>query len=234
MLLEYHRETASNASSDFYCFLYNRSRIKSLSKYFVAKQSESPLANSCKKNETVTPNKNVDNQRYLGSQNIEKETTKEGKILDWESWIESCDENSSDNATQNTEGSRNDKTTMPNEETNDRKNTQYSDTENNHFMNNYVIGEENKTQTNKLVDKSDNNVNLLTLVDSVALSTTTAPDHDVTKKTNSELSLESTDSNDSKSVAPLKKQQYPESCKENSLLKKSGQRKISDFFQRIS
>ncbi|XP_020278615.1 poly(ADP-ribose) glycohydrolase-like [Pseudomyrmex gracilis] len=218
ILLEYQREPAS---SDFYCFLYNRSRIKSLSNHFPAK-SQSPLASLRKKNEIATPNKNVDNKRYHCSKDKKKET-KEEQIINW---LESCDDdNSSDNATLNTGNLCDDKITIPNKGTNDRKTAQYSDIENNHFINTYIVEEENKTS--KLTDKSDNNVNLLTLEDSTAPSTT--PDQDVPKKMRSEL-LESTVSNDSKSV----KKHSLELCKQNSLSKKSGQKKISDFFQRIS
>lgn len=215
--MEYQREPAS---SDFYCFLYNRSRIKSSSNYFPAK-SESPLANSCKKNKIATPNKNVDNKRYHCSKDKKKET-KEEKIINW---LESYDDNSSDNAPMNTENLCNDKTTISDKEANDCKTAQYSDIENNYFLNTYIVEEENKPS--KLADKSDNNVNLLTSEDSIAPSTTS--DQDVPKKMRSEL-LESTESNDSKSV----KKQSLESCKSNSLSKKSGQKKISDFFQRIS
>lgn len=226
MLSEYRRESASNAHSDFYCFLYNRSRIKPLSEYFSAK-TESSSANISaerlketlvKRNKTTTLSNKVDNKRYLYSTAKEKEMAEEEKILNW---LTSCEDNSNDNTKLDIE---NKKTKNPSEVDNYRN----GDLRDNHFADNVVDGESIQIE-DKVSNKLDNNVNSLNSEESVIL----IDNQDTSKKIKPDLSLESTKVNDNESVKILK-DCAPESCKQKILPKKSGQRKISDFFQRIS
>lgn len=229
MLSEYRRESASNAHSDFYCFLYNRSRIKPLNKYFPAK-TESSSANISaerlketlfKRNKIVTlSNKDVDNKRYHYSTAKEKEMAEEEKILNW---LTSCEE---DDSNDNTKLDIEDKKTKSNSSEVD--NYRNSDLRDNHFADNVVDGESTQVE-DKVSNKLDNNVYSLNSEEPVIF----IDNQDTSKKIKPELSLESTKVNDSESVKILK-DCAPESCKQKTLPKKSSQRKISDFFQRIS
>lgn len=227
MLSEYRRESASNAHSDFYCFLYNRSRIKPLNEYFSAKTKSSSANISAerlketlvKRNKTATLSNKVDNRRYLYSTAKEKEMAEEEKILNW---LTSCEDNSNDNTKLDIE---NKKTKNPSEVVDNYRN---GDLRNNHFADNVVDGESIQIE-DKVSNKLDNNVNSLNSEESVNL----IDNQDTSKKIKPDLSLESTKVNDNESVKILK-DCAPESCKQKILPKKSGQRKISDFFQRIS
>lgn len=226
MLSEYRRESASNAHSDFYCFLYNRSRIKPLREYFSAKTKSSSANISAerlketlvKRNKTATLSNKVDNKRYLYSTAKEKEMAEEEKILNW---LTSCEDNSNDNTKLDI---GNKKTKNPSEVDNYRN----GDLRDNHFADNVVDGESIQIE-DKVSNKLDYNVNSLNSEEPVNLT----DNQDTSKKIKPDLSLESTKVNDNESVKILK-DCAPESCKQKILPKKSGQRKISDFFQRIS
>lgn len=223
MLSEYRRESQSSADSDFYRFLYNRSRMKPLSKYFPAKTG-SPSANisaECmketlfKRNKAATlSNKDVDNRRYHYSMAKEKEMAEEEKIMNW---LISCDDDSNDNAKRDTENVCDEKT---------RNNPREGDScENSDVQDDHVtdIDGESMQMKDKISDESDNGAN--TLKGPVILI-----DNQDTKKGKAESSARL---NDSESVK-ISKDCDPESCKQKSPPRKSGQRKISDFFQRIS
>lgn len=232
MLSEYRRESASNADSDFYRFLHNRSRIKSLSKYFPAK-TESSSANISaqylketlfKRNKIATlSNKDVENKRYSYSKAKEKEMTEEEKIMNW---LTSCEDDSNDNAKRDTEDVRDDKTKNNSKEGDSCKNDGLQD---DHFADNAIDGE-NVQVEDKVSNKMDNKANILNSKELVIPESCLIDNQDASKKIKPESS---TDLNDSESVKILK-DCAPESCKQKSLPKRSGQRKISDFFQRIS
>ncbi|XP_011689783.1 PREDICTED: poly(ADP-ribose) glycohydrolase-like [Wasmannia auropunctata] len=237
MLSEYRRESASNAHSDFYCFLYNRSRIKPLSKYFPTKPAESvPSANisaEClretlfKRNKTATlSNKDIDNKRYHYSTAKEKEVAEEEKIMNW---LTSCESDSSDGYVK-PEDNRDGKTKSAAREADSHRNGGLRD---DHFADNTVNGE-NVQMEDKISNKLDNSVNTSNSKEPVIPRL--IDNQDTSKKIKSELSFESMelcDDGDSESVKILK-DCAPESCKQKSLPKRSGQRKISEFFQRIS
>lgn len=233
MLSEYRRESALSAHSDFYCFLYNRSRIKPLGKYFPTK-TESSSANisvAClketlfKQNETAAlSNKDVDNKRYLYSTAREKEIAEEEKIMNW---LTSCEDDSNDNTEPDTKSKYDEKTKSNSKEADNYKNGSLQD---NQFADNTVDGE-NVRMEDKLSNRSDSNVNSSNSKEPVIPCV--IDNQDTSKMMKPELSLRSAELNDSESVKILK-DCAPESCKQKSLPKKSGQRKISDFFQRIS
>jgi len=231
MLSEYRRESVSNAHSDFYCFLYSRSRIKPLSKYFSAKtEGSSTNTAEClkdmlfKRNKTATlSNKDVDNKRYFYSSVKEKEMAEEEKIM---SWLTSCEDDSNDKPIK-LDNTCDEKTRSNPREADDRKNGNLQD---NHFADNTVDGQ-NIQMENKLSDKLDNIVNSSNSKEPII--SCLIDTQDTLKKIKPELPLESTELNDSESVK-ISKDRAPELCKKKSPPKKSGQRKISDFFQRIS
>ncbi|XP_012540752.1 poly(ADP-ribose) glycohydrolase [Monomorium pharaonis] len=232
MLSEYRQESASKAHSDFYCFLYNRSRIKPLSKYFSMKTEciSTNISVEClkeitsfKKNQTASlSNKDVDNKRYLYSAAKEKEMAEEEKIMNW---LTSCEDDSNDNAKLDTQDTC-EKTKSDPKETDNHKNDGLED---NHSINNTVDG--------KNIRMEDQMSNKFEAVKSSNSKESIAPclvdNQDTSKKIKTELSSKSAELNDSESVK-VSKDCTPESCKQKSLPKKSGQKKISDFFQRIS
>ncbi|KAL6255823.1 hypothetical protein P5V15_013066 [Pogonomyrmex californicus] len=226
MLSEYRRESASNAHSDFYCFLYNRSRIKPLSKYFPAKIESSSTEclkdTSIKENKIVTlSNKDIENKRYHYSEAKEKEMAEEEMIMNW---LTSC-EDSNDNAELDTKDIRDEKIKSDSRERDNHKN---SDLQDNQFADNVV------DKKKKLEDKISNKLDDVNSLNSKESSIQNLIDNqDTSKKIKPELSVESTELSDSESIKILK-DYAPESHKQKSLLRKSGQRKISDFFQRIT
>lgn len=225
MLSEYRRESQSNADSDFYRFLYNRSRMKPLSKYFPAK-TESASANisaEClketlfKRSKTVTlSNKYIDSRRYHYSTAKEKEMAEEEKIMNW---LISCDEDSSDSAKRNTEDLRDDKAKTNPREGDSHENSGAQD---NHNTDSTI--EESIQMKDKVSNELDDSATTLNSKESAIL----IDNQDTSKKIKAESQL-----NDSESVK-ISMDCDPESCKQKSLPKKGGQRKISDFFQRIS
>ncbi|XP_071554724.1 poly(ADP-ribose) glycohydrolase [Temnothorax nylanderi] len=231
MLSEYRRESASsNADSDFYRFLYNRSRIKLLSKYFPAKtESSSNISAECRKktlfkrNETATlSNEDVD-KRFTYSAAKEKEMAEEEKIMNW---LTSCEDDSNDNAKCDNEDEKGDTRDEKNKN-NPREGDDHNndDLQNNRLANNTIDGE-NIQMEDKMLNKLDNSANTLNSEKPAIL----IDGQDTSKKIKPESS---TELNDSESVKILK-DCAPESDKQKSLPKKGGQRKISDFFQRIS
>ncbi|XP_011636332.1 poly(ADP-ribose) glycohydrolase-like isoform X2 [Pogonomyrmex barbatus] len=226
MLSEYRRESVSNAHSDFYCFLYNRSRIKPLSKYFSAKIESSSTEclkdTSIKENKIVTlSNKDIENKRYHYSEAKEKEMAEEEMIMNW---LTSC-EDSNDNAELDTKDICDEKIKSDSRERDNHKN---SDLQDNQFADNVV------DKKKKLEDKISNKFDDVNSLNSKESSIQNLIDNqDTSKKIKPELSVESTELSDSESIKILK-DYAPESHKQKSLLRKSGQRKISDFFQRIT
>lgn len=231
MLSEYRRESASNAHLDFYRFLYNRSKIKPLNKYFPAKTENSSvnISTVCmketlfKRNKTASlSNKNVDNNRYLYSAAKEKEMAEEEKIMNW---LTSCEDDNNDSVKLGTKDICDEKTKSNPAETNNHKN---DGLQGNHFAENTIDKESVRTEgemSNFDSVKSSNSNELAApcFIDN----------QDISKKIKPELPSESSKLNDSESVKILK-DCAPESWKQKSLPKKSGQKKISDFFQRIS
>lgn len=231
MLSEYRRESALNIHSDFYCFLYNRSRIKSLSKYFPTK-SESSVAKSSakcltdalfKRNKVVSSCKDVDNKRHLYLKTKEQEMTEEEKIINW---LASCDNDSDDNIKLNTKDTLNEKTKNNPKEISDYKNDDLHD---NRLADNTVKAMK-KQWTNIVSIRSDNNVYSSNLKKSITQCS--IEDQDTSKTIKSSLLLGSTESNDNESIK-ISKDHSPEFSKKKSS-RKNGQKKISDFFQKIS
>ncbi|XP_011881580.1 PREDICTED: poly(ADP-ribose) glycohydrolase-like [Vollenhovia emeryi] len=231
MLSEYRRESASSADSDFYRFLYNRSRIKPLSNYFPAK-TESTSANisaEClketllKRNKTAgLSNKGVDNKRYIYSAAKEKEIAEEEKILNW---LTSCNDDSNGKATCDTEDTRDGKArSKPSEEDSRRENSVLQDY---NFANN-TSNRENVQAEDKISNKLDNSADILNSKEPVVPCL--IDNQNASKEIKPESSAELGDSESIK----ISKDCAPEACKQKSLPKKGGQRKISDFFQRIS
>lgn len=270
MISEYHQESAASSDhSDFYCFLYNKSRIKPLNKYFPT-NSKNSLADIFAKDMLSQRSKNVALNKDVFNKHL-YEMTEEEKIINW---LASCDDDSDDNAKLNTKNACNEKTKSNLKEANNV-------IESLHFVND--IGE-NKNQEDKvLYNKLNKDVNPSSLKESITqhsvetskniksefsleLSelngsesikilrdcsiseshkqksfsrksnqrTEISDDRDTSKKIKPELSLESSELNGNESIKILKDYSIPESHKQKSLSRKSGQTKISDFFQRIS
>ncbi|XP_011267867.2 poly(ADP-ribose) glycohydrolase-like isoform X2 [Camponotus floridanus] len=271
MMSEYHQESVSSDHSDFYRFLYNKSRIKPLSKYFPIKNKNSSANIFAKnsndtlseKSKNVALNKNVFNKHLY-------EMTEEEKIINW---LASCDDDNDDNTKLDIKDACNEKTKNNLKESNNVKES--SDL---HFVND-IIGE-NKSQGDKVLCKLNKDVNFSSLKQSITQHSIDDRDtsknikfessefngsesikilrdysvsesykqeslsrksqreisneRDTSKKIKPELSLESSKLNDSESIEILRDYSVPESHKQKSLPRKSGQTKISDFFHRIS
>lgn len=271
MISEYHQESAASSDhSDFYCFLYNKSRIKPLNKYFPTK-SKNSLADIFAKDMLSQRSKNVALNKDVFNKHL-YEMTEEEKIINW---LASCDDDSDDNAKLNTKNACNEKTKSNLKEANNV-------IESLHFVND-IIGE-NKNQEDKILyNKLNKDVNPSSLKESITQHsidtskniksefslesseltgsesikilrdcsiseshkqksfsrksnqrTEISDDRDTSKKIKPELSLESSELNGNESIKILKDYSIPESHKQKSLSRKSGQTKISDFFQRIS
>ncbi|KAM0729668.1 Poly(ADP-ribose) glycohydrolase [Formica fusca] len=271
MISEYHQESAASSDhSDFYCFLYNKSRIKPLNKYFPTK-SKNSLADIFAKDMLSQRSKNVALNKDVFNKHL-YEMTEEEKIINW---LASCDDDSDDNAKLNTKNVCNEKTKSNLKEANNV-------IESLHFVND-IIGE-NKNQEDKILyNKLNKDVNPSSLKESITQHsvdtskniksefslesselngsesikilrdcsiseshkqksfsrksnqrTEISDDRDTSKKIKPELSLESSELNGNESIKILKDYSIPESHKQKSLSRKSGQTKISDFFQRIS
>lgn len=274
---EYHQESVSSDHSDFYRFLYNKSRIKPLSKYFPIKNKNSS-ANIFAKNsnntlsersKNVALNKNVFNKHLY-------EMTEEEKIINW---LANCDDDNDDNAKLDIKDACNEKTKNNLKEANNVKESSDLHLVEKHFVND-IVGE-NKSQGDKVLCKLNKDVNFSSLKESITQHSIDDPDtsknikfesselnssesikilrdysvseshkqeslsrksgqreisneRDTSKKIKPELSLESSELNDSESIEILKDYSIPESHKQKSLPRKSGQTKISDFFHRIS
>lgn len=243
MLSEYHRESASSQSasarSDFYRFLYNRSRIKPLNKYFPAKIEYSSTKTSSdtskclkdtlhKENKYMsTLNKNIDNnKKYLFSKTKKEEITEEEKILNW---LACCDDDSDDHVKSDTKDTCNEESKLGKEETNNYKNETIHK---NHSVNNTLDDEKQNvvaTTGNEMSNKTSSDLNSINSEESVI------PDSQDTskKKKKSELSLKDAEELNRIESIEILKVVPSESHKQKSSLKKSSQKKISDFFQRI-
>lgn len=215
-----------NTHSDFYCFLYNRSRIKPLSKYCPAKSENSLVKTSSKyltdifkRNKVVSSSEDIDNKRYLYSKAKEQEMTEEEKIMNW---LVSYDDDSNDKL--NTKSTLNEITKNDTKEINDCKNNDLHD---NRLIDD-TVETVNKKWTNIVSNESDNNVNSLNLKKSISQSS--SEDQDISKTIKSGL-LGSTESNDSESIKISK--DHSSKLYKKKLSRKDDQRKISDFFQKI-
>lgn len=227
MLLEYHRDSESNLNSNFYRFLFNRSKIKPLSRYLPVKLENCPAQISPKYSKDILPkrnentslsNKHIDNNRHLHSKTKEEKMTEEEKIM---TWLESSDDDSDDGTKMNTHNNNDELKNTPKE-----KNT---------YKNNSIdkIADEDekqqlvKTTTNEISDKSNNSVNsintekinIIKIID----------DNDVSRKMKPTLSLGAVELNDNETIKILT-DHSSESCKPKLSSKKSVQKKISDFF----
>ncbi|XP_029662380.1 WD repeat and FYVE domain-containing protein 3 isoform X2 [Formica exsecta] len=140
MISEYHQESAASSDhSDFYCFLYNKSRIKPLNKYFPT-NSKNSLADIFAKDMLSQRSKNVALNKDVFNKHL-YEMTEEEKIINW---LASCDDDSDDNAKLNTKNACNEKTKSNLKEANNV-------IESLHFVND--IGE-NKNQEDKVFGSS--------------------------------------------------------------------------------
>lgn len=281
MMSEYHQESVSSDHSDFYRFLYNKSRIKPLSKYFpiknknfsadiFAKDSNDTLSQRSK---NVALNKNVSNKHL-------HEMTEEEKIINW---LASCDDDNDDNAKIDIKDACNKEIRNNLKEVNSINESGDLHFVEKHFVNDII--EENKNQEDKVLYRFNKDINFSSLKESItqhsiddrvtsknikfelsfessklndsesikilgdysiseshkqeSLSRKSgqreiSDERDTSKKIKPELSLELSELNDSESIKILKDCSIPESHKQKSLPRKSGQTKISDFFQRIS
>ncbi|XP_014470896.1 PREDICTED: poly(ADP-ribose) glycohydrolase-like [Dinoponera quadriceps] len=238
MLSEYHRDSASSsARSDFYRFLYNRSKMKSLSKYFTKTENSTsknhfavcPRDMSLKSNrDSPASRKDVENKRYfLYSKAPEEEVAEEERILNW---LTSCDSDDNDD---------NEKPGMPESLGNEKDNSK-------EIANNSRNGGayENRSADNALreTDANEKQWPMRTIDDKISHSlggdvnslnsreAIIQHPRDASKKIKSELSLlrELSD----KESAKIIKDCLPESRPLRSPTRKTGQRKISEFFQR--
>lgn len=207
--------------------------MKPLSKYFLTKtENSSPKISTkslketlFKRNKTATlSNKEVDNKRYLYSTAKEKEMAEEKKIMNW---LTSCEDDSNDNAKPDIKDTCYEKTKNNPREADSKKNDSF---QNNHFAENTADGE-NIQMEEEVSNKLDNNVNSSNSKEPII--SCFVDNQGTSKKMKPELSIKSTELSDSEFIKILKDSAL-ESCKQKSLPKKSGQRKISDFFQRIS
>lgn len=237
MLSEYHRESTSSARSDFYRFLYNRSKMKSLSKYFPTKTESSTARTSagCPKDTLIksnkdspVSNKDAENKRYLYSKAREEETAEEEKILNW---LVSCDSEDDDNVKTETqrESLRNGETKNNAERANNSRN---GDTRANHSVDNVsdANGKQWPTRTieDKISNSSGDKVNSTNSKEVIIQRP-----QSTAKKIKSELSLlrDTTELRDNESLKIIE-DYLPESRPLRSPTKRTGQRKISEFFQR--
>jgi len=229
MLSEYRRESASSVHSDFYRFLYNRSRIKPLNKYFLTKTKGKYLKDTLSERNKIISNKDIGNKRYLYSKVKEEEMAEERKILNW---LANCNSESNDNAELDTKDKCNEKIKGSFlKETIKCKNDNFKY---NQFANYIVETDKHKIKTEdrkqKGKEQKDKESNTANDVNSLNLKKLINQDFkedpNISKMTKPRL----LGLNDNESIKILR-DCSPESYKEKSILKKSSQRKISDFFQ---
>lgn len=277
MMSEYHQESVSSDHSDFYRFLYNKSRIKPLSKYFPTKNKNSSVDIFAKdSNDTLSGrNKNVALNKNAFNKHLH-EMTEEEKIINW---LASWDDDNDDNTKLDMKD--NEKTKNNLKEANNVKKSSDLHFVEKHFVND-IVGE-NRSQRDKLC-KLNKDVNFSSLKESInqhsiddrdmsknikfelfesselndsesikilrdysvseshkqesfsrkSSQREISGERNTSKKIKPELSLESSELNDSKSIKILKDCFISESHKQKSFSRKNGQTKISDFFQRIS
>ncbi|XP_072755843.1 poly(ADP-ribose) glycohydrolase isoform X1 [Anoplolepis gracilipes] len=220
MISEYHQESTSSDHSDFYRFLYNKSRIKPLNKYFPTK-SKNSSADIFTKSSLSQRNKNV----VLNNDVINKhlcEMTEEEKII---SWLASCDDDNDDNIKLETKDACNEKTKNSFKEAN---NVNKSDSL--HFVEKHFVDDiirENKNQEDKVLYKVNKDVNSSSLKGSITQHSVNV-DRDTSKNIKPEFSLKSSELNSSESIKILRDYSVSEFHKQKSIPKKSDQRKISD------
>jgi len=225
MLSEYRRESASNVHSDFYRFLYNKSKIKPLNKYFLTKTKAKYLKDAVSERNKIISNKDVDN-KHLYSKVKEEEIAEERKILNW---LANCDNETNDNAELDTKHKCNEQIK---DDLKEMIKFKYNDNfKYNQFADNIVETDMHKTVTENRKQKdiesnTTNDINSLKMKKLINQDSKQDPT-DISKMTKPKL----LELDDNESIKILK-DCSPESCKEKSVLKKSGQRKISDFFQR--
>ncbi|XP_011139259.1 poly(ADP-ribose) glycohydrolase isoform X1 [Harpegnathos saltator] len=235
MLSEYHRESTLSARSDFYRFLYNRSKMKSLSKYFPTKIENStakistgyPKDTLLKSNkDSAMSNKAAENKRYLYSRVKEEEKAEEEKILNW---LASCDSDNDDTVKPETETK-----SLYNEKTKDNveraNNLRNGDSCENHSVDNVLdaTNEKRLAGKDKILDSFKVNMNSSNPKEPII-----QPPQDTSKKIKSELSLlrDTAELRDNESLK-IMADCLPELRSLRSPSRKNGQRKISEFFQR--
>lgn len=214
--------------------------MKPLTKYFL--KAEGPSANASNnkcledglfKRSKTLPSKDIDNKRYLYSKVKEEEMAEEERILHW---LASCDDESEDNEKLdkskdkcNEEIRSHPRETMCNK-SDEMKNNQIK------FADKIVEAEKQRTATEdgrerkrEREDKESSRANDVNSFKSI--NQNFRMDLDISKTMKPEI----VEISDGESVKILK-DCSPELCKEKKSLsrKKSGQRKISDFFQRVS
>lgn len=233
MLSEYHRESASSGYSDFYRFLFNRSKMKPLSKYFPTKTESSTARASavCPKDTTLknnrdppVSNKSVEKKRCLYSKAREEEVAEEEKILNW---LVSCDNDNDDNVKPETERESNEEN-----EAEMANNSRNEDTRENHDNAHDATSNEKQLLTrtieeDMMSDSLDDCVNSSNPEEKIIQRP-----QDVSKKIKSELSLRDTAELRDKESLKIIEDCLPESRSLRSPTRKTGQRKISEYFQR--
>lgn len=237
MLSEYS-DSALNAHSDFYRFLYNRSRIKPLSEYFLSKAENVLTKTSVKYSKdilfkanktTLISSKNVNNKQYLCSKAKEEEMAEEEKIFNW---LVNCDGDSNDNVKSHTKHLCDEDIKSNVEEMNDYESKGFHK---NRSVDNAVNEESEKRCPTKreTVGNEMSSTSVINFSNSKELIMQRTRENE-SKKIKSELFLRNTaEINDSKSMKILKDSSLERTHKQTTPSKKSGQRKISDFFQQI-
>ncbi|CAL1675314.1 unnamed protein product [Lasius platythorax] len=218
MISKYHQESALSDHSDFYCFLYNKSRIKSSSADIFAKDSKDTLPQRSK---NVALNKDVVNKHIY-----EMKMTEEEKIINW---LASCDDDNDDNAKRDTKDMCNEKIKNNLKETNNVNESGGLRFVEKHFVEKHFVDDtvrENKNQEDKVFYKLNKGVNSSSLKESITQRS--IDDRDRSKNLKSELSLESAELNGSESIEIIKNYSVLEFHKQNPFPRKSGQRRISD------
>lgn len=237
MLSEYHRDPTSSGHSDFYRFLYNRSKMKSLSKYFSTKTESSTTKTtsaSCTKDtlimsnrDSLVSNKGAENKRYFYSRTKEEEAAEEEKILNW---LVSYDSDNDDNVKPETE-----KESLRGEATknNAEKTNNSRDARENRPANNALDAGNQKQWLMRTIEDEISNSSGDKMISTNSQEAIIQPLQVTAKKIKSVQSLlkDTTELHDNESLKIIK-DYLPESRPLRSPMKRTGQRKISEFFQR--
>lgn len=212
--------------------------MKVLSKYFPTKTENStartpagnpPKDTSFKSNrDSIVSNKSVENKRYLYSKAKEEEAAEEEKILNW---LLNCDGDHDDNAKPDAGGE-----SLRNEEVRDNaeraNNSRNGDARENHSADNIDDApNEKQWPTRTIVDKIPSSVDDIVNSSTPDESSIIRRSQD-SPKIKSELSLRDTAELNDNESAKITKDCLPESRPLRSPTRRTGQRKISEFFQR--
>lgn len=224
MLLEYYSESTSSAQADLYHFLRNRSSIRPLDESFPIKAESSSAKTfaKCSKNmlfgDDEMTSASSKSERYLCSKG--GKITKEGKIFNW---LMNCDD---ENVQHDAKNLCNEETTNTARETNNsekkelRKNCLVDNDEENKKLHLAETKMENKTSDESVANLSSSKDPIVELAREKE-----------SKRIKSE-SRDNEETNDGRCIKILEGVPPSESCKPKLCSKRSGQRKIVEFFHR--